>query len=221
MLDQIKPFSLEDKIVDFVKISENLSHYGLSPKICKRLWDSLKKKLKDLYKRENEFQALCRNEVNLDFWTEGIMMFKRRVKHYEAALHSKESSSQGSSALDVFQAREQKAETLIESFFTLFKEPSKLNSVMEDLNKRVREESSVQVNDKETQSKIDSVLNELLSEISVVQEERVQEILNPSTSMSSSEDRKLDVEGDWTTEEIASLIRGVFRFGENEWQELL
>ena len=55
MLDQIKSFSLEDKIVDFIKISENLSHYNLSPKICIRLWESLKKKLKDLYKRENEF----------------------------------------------------------------------------------------------------------------------------------------------------------------------
>ncbi len=55
MLDQIKHFSLDNKIADFVKISENLVHYGLSPKICIRLWDGLKKKLKDFMKRENEF----------------------------------------------------------------------------------------------------------------------------------------------------------------------
>lgn len=47
MLEQIKHFSLDNKIADFVKISENLSHYNLSPKICIRLWDGLKKKLKD------------------------------------------------------------------------------------------------------------------------------------------------------------------------------
>jgi hypothetical protein len=55
MLEQIKGFSLEEKIVDFIKISENLNHYNLSPRICIKLWDGLKKKLKDLYKRENEF----------------------------------------------------------------------------------------------------------------------------------------------------------------------
>ncbi len=55
MLDQIKKFSLDNKIADFVKISENLSHYNLSPKICIRLWDNLKKNLKDFSKRENEF----------------------------------------------------------------------------------------------------------------------------------------------------------------------
>jgi len=87
MLEQVKQFSLEDKIVDFIKISENLSHYNLQPRICKKLWESLKKKLKDLYKRENEFQALCRNEVNVDFWTESIHMFKLRIKAYEKSLN--------------------------------------------------------------------------------------------------------------------------------------
>lgn len=83
MLEQIKGFSLENKIVDFVKISENLSHYNLQAKQCIRLWDNLKKKLKDWQKRENEFQALCRNEVNLDFWSESMHMFKNRNEKYE------------------------------------------------------------------------------------------------------------------------------------------
>ena len=79
MLDQIKDFSLDEKISDFVKISENLHHYGLSPKICIRLWDGIKKKLKEFYKRENEFQGICRNEVSIDFWTETISIFKARI----------------------------------------------------------------------------------------------------------------------------------------------
>jgi hypothetical protein len=90
MLDQIKQFSLDNKIADFVQISEHLSHYHLSPKICIRLWDSLKKNLKDYTKRENEFQTLCRNEVNSDFWSETIHLFKQRVKEYEKKLGEKD-----------------------------------------------------------------------------------------------------------------------------------
>jgi hypothetical protein len=84
MLDQIKQFSLNNKEADFVKISENLYHYNLSPKICMRLWDNIKKNLKDFSKRENEFQTLCRNDVNTDFWT--VLLFKERVKAYEKKL---------------------------------------------------------------------------------------------------------------------------------------
>jgi hypothetical protein len=55
----------------------------LSPKVCIKLWDGLKKNLKDIYKRENEFQTLCRNEVNIDFWSETLFLFKKRIKIYE------------------------------------------------------------------------------------------------------------------------------------------
>lgn len=64
MLDQIKSISLENKIADFVKIAENLRTYNLSPKLCIRLWENLKKNLKDVYKREHEYQQMCRSEVN-------------------------------------------------------------------------------------------------------------------------------------------------------------
>mmetsp|Transcript_7204 Transcript_7204/g.5471 ORF Transcript_7204/g.5471 Transcript_7204/m.5471 type:complete len:145 (-) Transcript_7204:1555-1989(-) len=86
MLDQIKQFSLDNKVVDFSKIAENLHNYNISPKICIRLWENLKKNLRDLTKRENEFQTLCRNEVNIDFWTEAITIFKERIKLYEIKL---------------------------------------------------------------------------------------------------------------------------------------
>ena len=86
ILNQILPFTAqEQKSVDFIEVSEILSgnggggQFNISPKLCLRMWENLKKKLKDLYKRDNEFQALCRNEVNVDFWTETMVMFKSRV----------------------------------------------------------------------------------------------------------------------------------------------
>jgi hypothetical protein len=55
------------------KVKSNATHnHFTSPKNLIKLWDSLKKKLKDPNKRENEFQALCRNEVSIDFWTDLI-----------------------------------------------------------------------------------------------------------------------------------------------------
>ena len=172
MLDQIKSFSLEDKIVDFIKISENLSHYNLSPKICIRLWESLKKKLKDLYKRENEFQALCRNEVNIDFWTESIYTFKQRINAYEEALDAqKEEASvkENLNFLEAFQTQETKHEDMINSYFLLFDDPTKFVSVMGDLSTKLTESSADQIGFQDenqiSSSKIDQVLNELVSEI--------------------------------------------------------
>lgn len=82
---------MDNKVVDFVSISESLTQFGLqSPKLCIRLWESLKKKLKDLYKRENEFQTLCRNEVSVEFWTETTRVFKQRIRAYEKALSKRD-----------------------------------------------------------------------------------------------------------------------------------
>ena len=83
MLSQIQNFTLENKIVDFVKIADNLSHHNLNPKQCIKYWDSLKKNLKDLYKREHEYQAICRNEVNEDFWSEHLTQFRKRLQIYQ------------------------------------------------------------------------------------------------------------------------------------------
>lgn len=64
MLDQVKSFSLEtDRVVDFISIADAVprvknnpvhNHYT-SPKVLIKLWDSLKRKLRDPNKRENEF----------------------------------------------------------------------------------------------------------------------------------------------------------------------
>ena len=47
MTEQIGNFSTEDKEADFVKISETLQHYGLSPRFCMRFWDGMRKKLRE------------------------------------------------------------------------------------------------------------------------------------------------------------------------------
>jgi hypothetical protein len=95
MLDQVKTFSMEpERVIDFVAIAEAIpklknnqvhNHYA-SPKPLIKLWEGLKKKLRDPNKRENEFQALCRNEVSIDFWTELIQngQFKARLEVYLA-----------------------------------------------------------------------------------------------------------------------------------------
>lgn len=93
MLDQIKGFSLDqERVVDFISIAEQVprvknnhfQNHFTSPKTLIKLWESLKKKLRDPNKRENEFQALCRNEVSVDFWTELLQNghFKARLDVY-------------------------------------------------------------------------------------------------------------------------------------------
>ncbi len=75
----MKHFTLDhERAIDLVSISESIPklknnqvhNHFTSVKTLVKLWDGLKKKLKDPNKRENEFQMLCRNEVNVDFWTE-------------------------------------------------------------------------------------------------------------------------------------------------------
>jgi hypothetical protein len=91
MLDQLKSITLDqERAIDFIAISENIPklknnhNYFSSPKTLMKVWDGLKKKLKDPNKRENEFQALCRNEVSVDFWTDHIQngRFKARLNVY-------------------------------------------------------------------------------------------------------------------------------------------
>jgi hypothetical protein len=64
MLDQVKVFSLEsERAVDFIAIADGIPrlknnpvhNHFTHPKTLIKLWDGLKKKLKDPNKRENEF----------------------------------------------------------------------------------------------------------------------------------------------------------------------
>lgn len=64
MLDQLKTFTLDqERAIDFVAISDaipklknnQVHNHFTSPKTLIKLWDGLKKKLRDPNKRENEF----------------------------------------------------------------------------------------------------------------------------------------------------------------------
>jgi hypothetical protein len=89
------------------------------------LWEGLRKKLRDPNKRENEFQALCRNEVTVDFWTELIQSgaFHRRFESYQKAMGQ----------FERFKARETRFEGIASEYFQLYDKPSEKNvlSVME------------------------------------------------------------------------------------------
>jgi hypothetical protein len=69
-----------ERSVDIISIADavpkqknnQVHNHFTAPKTLIKLYDGLRKKLRDPNKRENEFQALCRNEVSIDFWTELI-----------------------------------------------------------------------------------------------------------------------------------------------------
>jgi len=183
MLDQVKQFSLDNKIVDFVKISENLVNYNMSPKICIRLWENLKKNLKDLSKRENEFQTICRNEVNIDFWTETINMFKQRIKLYDQKLgeinllkdEDQISPSIQTDLIDQFQRYENRVQNMMGTYFELFTDSSHFQDTMEVLQEQVRDQLCPRIEHPKVQgleSRIDCILSELLSEMQIEEEER-------------------------------------------------
>jgi hypothetical protein len=68
--------------------------------------------LRDPNKRENEFQALCRNEVTVDFWTELIASgaFTRRLQAYEKHMRD----------LERFRRCEARFKGVAAEYFTLF-----------------------------------------------------------------------------------------------------
>lgn len=114
----MKAFSIEqERAIDFVAISDTIpklrnnqvhNHFA-APKTLIKLWDGLKKKLRDPNKRENEFQALCRIEVNVDFWTDLITKgdFKQRMGVYNS--HAKEMES--------FKSQEDRFRQISSSYF--------------------------------------------------------------------------------------------------------
>lgn len=112
-----------ERAIDFVAISDSIpklrnnqvhNHFA-APKTLIKLWDGLKKKLRDPNKRENEFQALCRIEVNVDFWTELITRgdFKQRMGVYNG--HAKEVES--------FKSQEERFKSISTSYFKALSQP--------------------------------------------------------------------------------------------------
>lgn len=95
------------------------------------MWEGLRKKLRDPNKRENEFQALCRNEVTVDFWTELIQSgaFQRRLESYQRAMGQ----------FDRFKARETRFKGIASQYFQLYeKHPQAERQVLMEVMERVR-----------------------------------------------------------------------------------
>ena len=120
----------EERVVDFVSIAEAVprgksSGHFTAPKTLNKLWEGLRKNLRDPNKRENEFQSLCRNEVTVDFWTELLQSkeFHARMVAYNSNL----------GFIERFQAREQRFKGLVDQYFTLFQNPEKLKEVVKGL----------------------------------------------------------------------------------------
>ena len=62
------------------------------------------------------------------------------------------------------------------------------------------------------------ILNDIYHEISHYENERERELLSIGRKKDSKNESCIVP---WSSKEVQTLIRGVFRFGENEWQELL
>ena len=55
---------------------------SLQPRICSKLWEALRKYLRESSTTELEFFSHSRQEVVQNFWTESLLMFRQRLKVY-------------------------------------------------------------------------------------------------------------------------------------------
>jgi len=67
---------------------------------------------------------------------------------------------------------------------------------------------------------IDTLLSELMNEISQVEDDREDSILREGKPLLKIEEYPQE-NPPWSKLELANLIRGVFKYGENEWSEQL
>ena len=54
----------------------------IQPRICSKLWESLRKSLRESFKMELEFFDHTRQEIVRNHWTESLLMFKKRIQVY-------------------------------------------------------------------------------------------------------------------------------------------
>lgn len=68
---------------------------------------------------------------------------------------------------------------------------------------------------------VERTLFNLQAEIGELEQLRRLEVLNSNKSGKEEKERKIEELEPWSKAELSSLIRGVFKFGENEWSELI
>ena len=90
---QNNTFSMDrEHSIDFVKIAEKLpklatggsgqKQTSITSRICTRLWESLRKSLRESFKMELEFYDQTRQEIVSNFWEESLLMFRKRLRVY-------------------------------------------------------------------------------------------------------------------------------------------
>jgi hypothetical protein len=57
---------------------------SIQPRICSKLWEALRKSLKESFKMEHEFYDHTRKEIIQNYQTEALAMFKKRLGVYLA-----------------------------------------------------------------------------------------------------------------------------------------
>ena len=65
------------------------------------------------------------------------------------------------------------------------------------------------------------MLSELLAEIQDIENEREAEILKQGKHMRQEIPEESESIPQWSKAELMSLIKGIFKYGENEWNELI
>jgi hypothetical protein len=55
---------------------------SIQPRICSKLWESLRKSLRDSFKMELEFFDQTRQRTSVNFWEEALRMFRQRLRVY-------------------------------------------------------------------------------------------------------------------------------------------
>ena len=227
-----------DKDIDLVDVAESLSSTGLSVKQTQKSWEQLRKRLRDVQKRESEFITLTRMEVMEDFCFDQSNQFKKRMKVYEKEIaqmaERDDTNDRGSSLLNGLDGCETKTRHLIESFNDLMMNRSKddfipksteqrLQDLRASLNKcrNYMEDFQSQLNDLGTgeaspDAEKPSTLTNLFTNIYQGLEELTG---GPSKAGKGGENKPKSP--DWYDSEIATLIFGVIRLGDKDLTDIM
>lgn len=96
---------------------KKVQRISLQPRICSKLWEALRKSLKESFKMELEFFDHTRQELTQNFHVEALSMFQRRLQVYLANhdLLTLKQVKYGNDGRNFFE-EELRAQRLVETF---------------------------------------------------------------------------------------------------------
>ena len=86
LCQRLQPFDPKldtESEIDMLTIADGLKESGLSVKQIQKCWDIIKKRIRDVQKRESEFTTSTRMEVSKDFCIGQSTLFRERLRLYE------------------------------------------------------------------------------------------------------------------------------------------